>query len=367
MLWAFKVLNFHFTQTYITKGRSLTTNTLIALQTFSAFPPKSSILKPSQPQVFNDIDSENIDPSTFASSIKSSKSLQSEPYLKSSSSTSTMQHFKAATSILSKAPAARGYLQLAPALKRKASTLEESTSAAFDRPIKAHRTNSSDPRLKPAAPAPAPVAPAGRSPKSKHAGILSRRRISSLATTQHGLPSIDAALSGTIASYKPKAKPTIKDLARKGWHFKIHEDSKEELDNIMMEHKACTLDLSSDDESRVKARDDRGKENIPPVDGLNAPVRVATAIRASADFLTDEVRSPLTDLNAAEYYAAGCDANSHFLVPAEGSTDSKSNIDQLTTANIDAVLATSEPTAADSNTIDIWESGSAKAENEIVA
>lgn len=134
----------------------------------------------------------------------------------------------------------------------------------------------------------------------------------------------------------------------------------------MMEHKACTLDLSSDDESRVKARDDRGKENIPPVDGLNAPVRVATATRAYADLMTDEVRSPLADLNAASYYAAGCDTNSYFIVPAEGSNDSKSNIDQLTTANIDAVLAASGPAGID-NTADIWESESAKAENEVVA
>lgn len=277
-----------------------------------------------------------------------------------------MQHFKAATSILSKAPAARGYLQLAPATKRKASTLEEATSAALDRPIKAHRTNSYVPRLKTAAPPPAPIAPAGRSPKSKHTGILSRRRISSLATVQHGLPSMDAALAGTIASYKPKAKPSIKDLVRKGWHFKIHEDTNEELDNIMMEHKACTLDLSSDDESRVKARDDRGKENIPPVDGLNAPVRVVNATRAYADAMTEEVRSPLADLNASDYYAAGCDATSHFIVPAEGSTDSKSNIDQLTTANIDAVLAASG-SAGNDNIADIWESESAQAENEVVA
>lgn len=286
-----------------------------------------------------------------------------------------MQHFRAATSLLSKAPAARGYIQqFAPAAasKRKASTNDDFTPTTLDRPIKSHRVNATDPRLNTSAPTVAAptTAPAGRSPKSKHAGILSRRRISSLTTTQSGLPSIDAALSGTIASYKPKPKHTIKDLAHKGWHFHIHEDTEADLAGIMMQHKACTLDLSSDDESRVKARDDRGKENIPPADGMNAPIRVAAAISSAAaarDMMTD-IRSPLGLLNASDYYAPGCDDASHFLVPAEGSTtDSKSNIDQLTTANIDAVLAASPgPFGGTDGAADIWESESAKAENEVV-
>lgn len=111
-------------------------------------------------------------------------------------------------------------------------------------------------------------------------------------------PPILACLPSTLPCPAPsppfsKAQPTIKDLTRKGWHYKIYEDTKEDFNTIMIEHKACTLNLSPDDESCVKARDDRGEWNISPVDGLDAPVRFTTATRASVDLVTDEVRSPL--------------------------------------------------------------------------
>lgn len=77
---------------------------------------------------------------------------------------------------------------------------------------------------------------------------MSHPRILSLITSQQNSPLIEANLSGTIT--------------RETWPFGIHEDSKVESDELTMEHKVNTLDLS--DESRTKARKDRGKENILP-------------------------------------------------------------------------------------------------------
>ena len=298
-----------------------------------------------------------------------------------------MQHFKLASNIFSKAPLARpAQLVSAAGQKRKASLITESTLAASERPIKALCSKRAAPTISTNLPTftastPAAPTPAGRSPKSKRTGILSRRRISARVDPpasglgKYGLPSIDAALSGTLSSYKPKSVPSVTDYVPKGWQFTIHEDTNDEQNAIILQHSTQPLDLSSDDESRVKGRDDRGKENIPPTDGLNAPVRASITTTVSRnEVMTDDIRSPLGVLDAADYYAAGCDINSYYIVPAEGSSDSyaeKSNIDNtyssgpLTTANIDAVVAASTTPAVNDGSIDIWESESAKAENEI--
>ena len=178
----------------------------------------------------------------------------------------------------------------------------------------------------------APAA-AGRSPKSKRVGILSRRRVASSSFTRvdppsfapsNGLPfSIDAALSGTVPSYthQPLQQSEITNLNEctpRGWMFKIHEDTKEELAENLLEHSACTLDISDDEESRA-AKNDRGKENIPPPDYQPAYVAPATTMRpvSRKDMMTDEPRTPLGDLDVKEYYAEGCDASSYIIIPAE--------------------------------------------------
>ena len=350
---------------------------------YSAIPSStSSLLKPSQSQIFNDIDSGNIDPSTFKSSLQSSKTLQSHSDLKSSASTNNMQHFKLASTIFSKAPLARP-TQFVSALgqKRKASLITESTLASSERPNKALCSKRATPTISTNLPTFTAPAPAGRSPKSKRTGILSRRRVSARVDPpasglgKYGLPSIDAALSGTLSSYKPKPAPSVTDYVPKGWQFTIHEETNDEQNAIILGQSTQPLDLSSDDESRVKGRDGRGKENIPPTDGLSAPVRSSTTAAVSRnDIMTDDIRSPLGVLNAADYYAAGCDIDSYYIVPAEGSSDSyaeKSNIENtypsgpLTTADIDAVVAASATPAVNDGGLDIWESESAKAENEI--
>ena len=172
---------------------------------------------------------------------------------------------------------------------------------------------------------------AGRSPKSKRIGILSRRRVSSSPFTRvdppsfskdsarSGVPfSLDAALSGTVSSYKP-AQPaevlTLEESIPESWMFDIHQDTPEKEAGNLLNHYTCTLDISSDDESRAAAKDDRGKENIPPVDGL--VYASATVASSRADMMTDEPRTPLGTLNAKDFYAEGCDASSYIIIPAE--------------------------------------------------
>jgi anti-sigma28 factor (negative regulator of flagellin synthesis) len=125
-------------------------------------------------------------------------------------------------------------------------------------------------------------APAGRSPTHKRIGILNRRKTGTpfrrvdppkFSAPSSGLGfSIDAALSGTIPSYSsrqhdpssPKELPT-----KDSWFFDIHEDTEVELATNLLEHSTCTLDISSDEESRARKRDCRGKENVPPPDDVS--------------------------------------------------------------------------------------------------
>ncbi|CZT05946.1 uncharacterized protein RAG0_11837 [Rhynchosporium agropyri] len=149
-------------------------------------------------------------------------------------------------------------------------------------------------------------APAGRSPTRKRIGILNRRKTGSpftrvdpprfnTSSSGSGLGfSIDAALSGTIPSYTarqaavPTPAPVVEDLpipvlhtetARESWFFEIHEDTEEELATNLMEHGACTLDISSDEESAERERDNRGKENVPPLDDVS---QTRTALSTSS-------------------------------------------------------------------------------------
>jgi hypothetical protein len=141
------------------------------------------------------------------------------------------------------------------------------------------------------------------SPKHKRVGLLSKqRRFSSspfrrvdppaFNTGSTGLPfSIDAALSGTISSYKPATAMSIPEVALpepksmpKGWFFEIHEDTPEEEAANLMEHSASILDISSDDDCETRRKKDeleRGKENIPPPDWV-AHTRSARPTHASA-------------------------------------------------------------------------------------
>ena len=115
---------------------------------------------------------------------------------------------------------------------------------------------------------------------------------------------------------QPVEVPTLEESVPKSWIFDIHQDTEQEKDLNLMNHNACTLDISSDDESRAAVKNDRGKENIPPTDGF---VYSATVPSWRADMMTDEPRTPLLALNEKEYYAQDIDA-SNILVPVENVT-----------------------------------------------
>lgn len=194
-------------------------------------------------------------------------------------------------------------------------------------------------------PASAPAA-AGRSPtSSKRVGILSRSRrglgrmdpASLGAKSRSNAPSLSlaAALNGTMAYSKPAAKPlkhvrTLEESTPKSWMFDIHEDTPEEEMVNLMGHSTCTLDLS-DDESKSRIVNDRGKENVPPLD-MAAVITAPPASRRDA--MTDEPRTPLGDLAAEDFYAEGCDANSHVTIAGEDAP-----LDKPVTSSIDNILA----------------------------
>ncbi|MCJ1438073.1 hypothetical protein MMC27_007460 [Xylographa pallens] len=258
---------------------------------------------------FDDVDSENIDPTLLKSSSKKAKNIHGNPI-----KPAKVSHFVLKNTY--SAPAALSRPIITP---KRLDAVRPSTRKA-------------------AATSSAPVA-AGRSPKSKRIGILSRRRVSSSPFTRvdppsfglsNGMPfSIDAALSGTVSSYKAEPAQatniaTLEEAIPNGWMFDIHEDTPEEETGNVISFSFQTVDIS-DDESRRASNDDRGKENIPPTDypSLVAAAQPVTTIRSVSrhDMMSDEPRTPLGDLDAADFYADGCDASSYYIVPAERSDD----------------------------------------------
>ena len=252
---------------------------------------------------FDDVDTENIDPSLLASPTKKAKNDAGYP-----SKPAKVSHF-----VLKQPDSAPAVVTRSIITPRR---LENARSTR-----KIIGSNS------------APAA-AGRSPKSKRVGILSRRRVSSSPFTRvdppsygltNGLPfSIDAALAATVPQAKPEPVTSTLDVSvPKGWLFDIHEDTPDEELGNLMQHSTQTLDIS-DDEERKAAKDDRGKENIPPADNMSlsmAPITTTNRPVHRSDMMTDEPRTPLGDLEASDFYAAGCDASSFVIIPAEKNAD----------------------------------------------
>jgi len=171
------------------------------------------------------------------------------------------------------------------------------------------------------------TAPAGRSPTRKRNGLFSKRRTSAPFTRINppafgasAAPfSIDAALSGSVPHYTPKPArhepSTLSSPPKKApWFFEIHEDTADEELGNLMDFGTQTLDIS-DDESKARELNERGKENIPPTSG---EVMVAESQHARrCDVMTDADRTPLGDLDVKQYFAEGCDGNSICVVPAD--------------------------------------------------
>ncbi len=379
---------------------SIAFNGLIHLLTLqlaiSTIQPSS--LKRNAPQEFDDHDSENIDPSIFLSANKKSKNIDLD-LVKPNKAT----HYVLTNSLST--PSAINRPIITPAKLQKRKVEVPSTPVIPDR----------SPKIRHVGPSSAPTV-AGRSPKSKRIGILSRRRVSSSPFTRVDPPSfskggsrtalpfsLDAALSGTVSSYKPAQPvevPTLEESGPKSWMFDIYQDTEEKEAENLMNHYTCTLDISSDDESRAAAKDDRGKENIPPTDGV--VYSSAALVTARVDMMTDEARSPLGTLDAKDFYAEGCDASSYIIIPAEKEVDQcnekvapatecneASSIQPTTVPEVahtdgwQELLAQVEQSKNDANDvincstdiqetsshqpeIEIWESESAKGDNDIV-
>ena len=192
-------------------------------------------------------------------------------------------------------------------------------------------------------PVSAPAA-AGRSPaRSKRQIIQPRKRFNPPAfCAKPPSLSISAALSGTLAHKKAKKVRTIEDSKPKSWLFDIFEETEAQQDYTVnewtMTQSACILDIS-DDEGKAQERADRGKENIPPSEFADIPTVLSGRKSSSAkvttsrkDMMTDEPRTPLSDLNPTDYYADGLDATSVVLV-----SEDAAELEQST--SIDNILA----------------------------
>lgn len=270
---------------------------------------------------------------------------------------------------------------------------------------------------------PSLTVPAGRSPTrgSKRMGILSRRRtqrIDALSSFGSGATvpfSLDAALRGTIPSYsgslqggsgRQDASLVVPD-AKSSWTFEIHEDTPEQEMTNLLQHSTCTLDISSDEESERRARRDRAegrdKENIPPADDISQTSARSTRAADMDDMVVEKERGFLAEMNAADFYADGCDKSSIIIIPGDEedseavidetgenparlaepeiqplADDDESdlpahqgNFDDVDAAKVEEIMGKDEwvapppqPIEGAGESFDVWESGSAKDEAE---
>ena len=176
--------------------------------------------------------------------------------------------------------------------------------------------------------------------------------------------SIDAALAGTVPALALKSKSGPRS---RGWHFDIHEDTPDEEMANLMEHSTCTLDISDDEAGSPLKGDKDNKENIPPSDGPAAVLDIATQVTATRrDMMTEEPRKPLGDLIAQDFYAAGCDATSVILIPAEDADD---NTNEKSSVVCNVVESTSSRSRANAVTeaAECWKAIVARLNTDTVA
>ncbi|KAG9193491.1 hypothetical protein G6011_03526 [Alternaria panax] len=307
-------------------------------QGLKSVPTPSTGKRQRAPEIFEDADSENMDPCVFSSPTKKSRTANNSidaGYIRPASFSVFASPVKPASASLHATPSV-------PSVRKALS----SPSTAKSTPI----TNSRG------------------SPKNKRLHAISKRRASSspfrrvdppsFNLSSPSLPfSIDAALSGSISTYTPKAPtvaatpasapavqqtPVLDDSMPKSWFFEIHEDTPEQEAANLMEHSASVLDISSDDDAATKIHnEDRGKENVPPPDFLAAantrkrnhdlsfdddgyetdilvdvPTKRSRRMRKLVQDAMDEDRKPLGDLAPSEFYAEGCDSTTYVTVDA---------------------------------------------------
>ncbi|KAK2033010.1 hypothetical protein LX32DRAFT_128152 [Colletotrichum zoysiae] len=348
-------------------------------------------------------DFENVDPAVFSKRSKASDS-----------SYSLKEAHKPSSFVLTKA---------APLAESSAST---STRPLLPRPRSLLQPKSPAAKINTAVARSSPLsAPAGRSPtRGKRSGILSNRRRTAGPYTRIDPPmfnlssaasapfSLDAALKGTIPSYA--ARPSVvaraprvaaKDLLepdlKASWFFDIHEDTPEQEMTNMLQHGTCVLDISSDEESERKASRDRAegrdKENVPPVDDVSQTSERRSVRRTDDDdMMFEKERTALGEMDASAFYAIGCDESSVIIIPADEDEDEEAptrpalpvadsaspeieadplvvpleekDLDELMGKSADPApkAALLEPIEGTGETFELWESGSAKDETDVV-
>ncbi|KAK1850589.1 thymidylate kinase [Colletotrichum chrysophilum] len=350
-------------------------------------------------------DFENVDPSVFS---KRSKGLDSFFPSKDSLKPSSFVLKKAAP--LAESPA---LTSSKPTLPRPRSLLQPKSPAA--------RINAGIVKSSPLS------APAGRSPtRGKRSGLLSSRRrtagpytrvdppMFNLSSTSSGAApfSLDAALKGTIPSYAARSsvasssrsapKELLEPEMKSSWFFDIHEDTPEQEMTNMLQHGTCVLDISSDEESERKLSLDRAegrdKENVPPSDDVSQTSARRSARRASEDeMIFEKERTALGEMDASEFYALGCDESSVIIIPADEDEEeepaasapvpevhdcppevqAESDEPVVESRDVDDLMGKStepaanaavlEPIEGTGESFELWESGSAKDDAEVVA
>ncbi|KAJ5022281.1 hypothetical protein J3E72DRAFT_240993 [Bipolaris maydis] len=316
------------------KNRQNSISKLAPSQSLKLTPGPSTGKRQRAPEIFEDADSENVDPLVFSSPTKKTK-------------TTT-------------------------AITSDAGFVKPASFPAFTSPVKTSTSLTSTPsvsssrkaRSSPSSTKSTPITNSRGSPKNKRLHAISKRRASTspfrrvdppaFTKSSPGLPfSIDAALSGSISTYTPKAPKVtatpvsapaqqasaLDETMPKAWFFEIHEDTPEQEASNLMEHSASTLDISSDDDVETKTRnEDRGKENIPPPDFRASQPRSQAAtlveddgyeteilgdepikrriVRKFVKDSMDEDRKPLGDLAPSNFYGEGCDSTSYVTVDA---------------------------------------------------
>ncbi|OJJ49001.1 hypothetical protein ASPZODRAFT_60500 [Penicilliopsis zonata CBS 506.65] len=261
-------------------------------------------------------DAENVDPATASLSTKRKRALDDvdEDHEKASKSREFIKPIKSSRTALS---------SIETTLSNTIATLRGLSTPATPISARPSTPKTTTPFAR----------PAGRSPQSKSCKAFTRRsHLISKSTARPepasrrsvGRPfSIATALAKNQLQQQLQPKPTPKKAS---WYFEIHVDSEQEEMTNLMQHSTGVLDISDDDSTTRQAKqgDVRGKENIPPSElGLDIPVSSATRSRARQSMTAspirkaikmDEDRSPLEELNAAEYYAADCHAFSVAVV-----------------------------------------------------
>ena len=160
--------------------------------------------------------------------------------------------------------------------------------------------------------------PAGRSPtSSKTCKAFSRR--SAITKARPELRSKKNVIRPfSIATALSNGKPQAKSpTAPASWFFEIHVDSEQDEMTNLVQHSTCVLDIS--DSEGKQTRESRGKENVPPREaGVDLGGREQATAAAGArkrDMMED--RSPLTELDAVDFYGADCNAFSCVIVHEE--------------------------------------------------